>query len=243
MKNLWTAFVVILCLEGFSRLPIAGAADMCIAADDFGYLDIDYVDQYTPGPNDQSLWCWVASANAVTNHFSLIDPATNPASLNRLYTKCRLYNIAKNPGVDCCTTVDPRCGDSGMPWEVFLKLNPEILYQGEANWMEWSEIKGQICPGGNPGHPFIFIAKPHIGFPHTHVVKGFSLNEEGFRQLLVDDHYGNGAQMIDYECKYKLPAGCQQPNSQWDRVGDLFDLQPSLPDNQPPPPPSNLSVK
>ena len=221
MKNLVTAIVVFLCLSGFLRLPIAGAADTCIEADDSGYLDIGYVDQV------ETSWCWVASANAVTNHFGLLDPSNS----NAPYTKCRLYNIAKSPYVDCCTnTSDQACQKSGFPWEVFNRLEPKINYLGEWNPMTWLQIKAQICPNWSPGHPFIFIAEPHTGglLPHTHVVKGFDHDDQGFSQLLVDDHSGYGARYIDYECKYKLPANCQAPSTQWDRYGDIYDIQPRI---------------
>ena len=219
MKNLVTAFVMILCLASFLRLPIAGAANMCVAADDFGYLDIDPVDQ------EKTAWCWVASANAVTNHFNLTDPAKG----NAPYEKCRLYEIAKPTGVDCCMDPDNEaCQSSGWPWEVFAKLNPEIYYEGEGNWMKWAEVKEQICPDGNPGHPFIFIAQPATGgLAHTHVVKGFDHDPEGGLRLRVDDHAAYvGPRYIDYECKYKLPANCQQSETQWNRVGDVYDLRP-----------------
>lgn len=233
MKNLVTAIVLILCLTSFLLVPIAGASDMCAAVEDFGYLDIQFVDQ------EETSWCWVASANAVTNRFGMIRSARS----NDLYKKCHLYNIAKNPDIDCCeNTSEPICQQSGWPWEVFQKLNPEINHEGEFYPMTWSQIKEQICPNWNPGYPFIFIARPHTGgLPHTHLVKGFGHSEQGFLQLLVDDHSGNGVQFIDYECKYKLPANCQVPSVRWDRVGDMYDLRPLLTSTDEQVPPSRPS--
>lgn len=235
MKKLVTSLVMILCLSGFLRLPIAGAASMCNEAIDFGYLEIENVDQ------QETPWCWVASANAVTNHFGLNDPANS-----NLYTQCRLYNIAKSPGVDCCTHhSDPVCQRTGWPYEVFNNLNPKIDYYGEGNPMNWPEIQGQICPNWRLGRPFIFIAKPHQSglLAHTHVVKGFDHDIVGAPQLWIDDHFGNGPRVIDYECKYKLPANCQVPTTQWDRVGDLKDLKAvnPNPDLTPPATPQGLS--
>ncbi len=219
MKNLLTVHVIILCLTCVFQSPIAEAADMCIEADDSGYLDSKYIGQ------KETPWCWVASANAATNYFGMTDE-TIP---NTSYTQCRLYNIAKAPNVDCCDdSSSQNCQRTGWPWEVFERLNPQIDYTGEWNPMDWSQIRNQICPKWSPGRPFIFIARPHSGgLAHTHIIKGFGRSAEGFPQLLIDDHYDPvGPRFIDYECKYKLPENCQRPNTRWDRVGDLYDLHP-----------------
>jgi hypothetical protein len=219
---------LIVCASLLCRVDRVRAGDVCDVDGQYGMLEVAKVNQ------EETAWCWVASSKAITNRFQMPSPAN-------LYSQCTLYNMTKNPSDNCCGypagSRPASCQSSGWPWDVFAVTFPNIDYRGEATPMEWPDIRNQICPAGTPGTPFIFIAQPATGgLPHTHVVKGYDRVVEG-GGLWVDDHnvLANcaedrvncevGARFIDYECKYKLPAGCQEPSTKWNRTGDLLDLK------------------
>lgn len=249
-KSVTGAILFVILMVG-TLIENVRADDVCDADGQAGMLDIAKVNQ------EETSWCWVASSNVITNRFGMTSPADQ-------YSQCTLYNLAKNPADNCCAyppgSRPSSCQDTGYPWDIFTVTTPNIHYQGEAYPMSWANIQKQICPAGGPGTPFIFIAKPATGGPeHTHVVKGYDTTVSG-GGLWIDDHYvltncgadevncEMGARFINYECKYKLPSGCQEPSLQWNRVGDLYDLKkvseiPHAPEGIAPSVPLNLRVQ
>jgi len=223
-------FVVVASVITWTGGEVLQAADECTETQ--GLLDI------APLLQEEDVWCFVASANAVLNHLGVKDPesTSNPPAP---YSQCRLYNIAKNPGIDCCTVMHPtgvsQCKQLGWPDDVFDHLFPKILYT-PGGALNWAQIKGQICPAGVPRQPFIYAAHPPNGIPHTYTVKGLNENGPNGQQVLyVDSHVSLGstslgASIVDYVCYYQ--GTC--PNAIYIHDGDYYDIRrrprhPSLP--------------
>jgi len=200
------------------------AADDCTSTS--GLLDIK------PVPQLEDIWCFVASANAVINHLGVSDPqsTSNPQAP---YAQCRLYNIAKTPGIDCCSVTHPtgiaQCKQLGWPDDVFDNLTPKISYTpGGAR--SWDQVKAQICPAVGHGQPFIYAALPYQGIPHTYTAKGFNQNGPNGQHVLYVDSHGSlgsnpiGGSIVDYDCYYQ--ATC--PNAFYSHVGDYYDIRPPV---------------
>ena len=211
---------VFTCIGG----EVLQAADNCTSTS--GILDI------TPVPQAAEVWCFAASANAALNHLGVSDPqsTSNPQAP---YSQCRLYNIAQLPVVvDCCSVTNPNgvpgCDKRGWPDEVFDKLTPRIHYT-PGGAQTWIQVKGQICPGGMPGQPFIYAAHPSQGIPHTYTAKGFNENGPDGQQVLYVDSHGSlgsnpiGGSILDYACYYQ--GSC--PNTIYYHDGDIYDIRPS----------------
>jgi len=226
----------------FAAAPaqLGQAADQCTASQ--GLLDIPLMEA------DESSWCWVASANVITNRFGYKSSSGQP------YQQCELYNLAKGGTTDCCMypkhARPTQCTDTaGMPdYDVWDQFNPRIYSLGNANPMNWDgpepNIKAQICPGGKPGQPFIFVDQTGP-VRHTNVVKGFKevFNPTSIKTLYVDTHYplGQGEvgpKYIDYDCGYVRPGtsagGCALKYN-YDRYMDIYDIQQGITDTNPPP--------
>jgi hypothetical protein len=220
------------------------AADQCTASQ--GLLDIPLMLQA------ESSWCWVASANVLTNRLGYKNSSNQP------YQQCELYNLARGT-TDCCTyahpidsAAQPQCVESGWPWEVFDSLNPVVDWYSNAVARDWNQIQGQICPEGIPGQPFIFVDELRTAsgsILHTNVVKGFTEvnnNPDVVQTLYVDTHYALsqdekqtmylGTKHLEYDCGYVRPGpisagGCGKG---YERYADIYDiqrrLQPIMPD-------------
>jgi hypothetical protein len=243
----------------FGAAPIQSlqAADQCTASQ--GLLDIPLMEQ------EESDWCWVASANVVTNRFGYKNSSGKP------YQQCELYNLAGKTTDDCCKYSQHMrpdiCLKEGMPdYDVWYQLNPIIYSLGNANPMIWDglepNIKAQICPGGKPGQPFIFVDQKRTALgtiSHTNVVKGFTEVFDGIpiQTLYVDTHYGLGMDEMDprylgtkhleYDCGYVRPGpisagGCGKG---YERNMDIYDIQHGITitnTNLPPKPPQGLEI-
>jgi hypothetical protein len=215
----------------------------------WGLLDI------APVVQKGEVWCWAASANAVLNFHGVIDPQST--STPPLYSQCRLYNIAKIPGTDCCSLANPnddaRCNSTGWPEEVFDNLDPIVTFR-PGGALLWHQVKGQLCPNGALGKPFIYAAHPYQSgaIPHTYVAKGFNEDGEdsqqvGQRVIFVDSHqsmgpFPYGASFVDYECYYQ--GICETTTYIHD--GGYYDINPPIVDtpiNAPPKAPNNLEVR
>jgi hypothetical protein len=246
--------ILLFLLLGLSMLhyetPLA--AGVCTATDSsvFGLLDIDPVEQ------QKEVWCWAASANVVTNFYKLPDPLST-ATPPELYSQCRLYNIGKPTGYDCCPNAnrsDNRCLQTGWPDWVFDRLAPVVNHarpptvdEHGKEYILWEEVKKEVCPNEKPGRPFIYAARPQNGIPHTYVVKGFqedtaSEDEDQRYVLFVDSHIklGNeelGASPITYDCYHT--GWCV--GGRYSRVRTYYKIRPS--DNTPPPSPTSLRVQ
>jgi len=127
--------------------------------------------------------------------------------------------------------------------DVFDNLNtlnplphPQIDYYGNSNAMKYSEIQSQICPGGNPGTPFIFIDQLSTALGpvyHTNVVKGFYLDatnldatNKRIQFLKVDTHELGDIGYIEYDCGYVEPLTCGKG---YDRYADVYDIKLVVP--------------
>ncbi len=205
------------------------AADECSGA--YGLLEIAPVEQ------KEDIWCWVASTTLMLNRLGVSHQAGHPPY--RPYTQCVLFNVIKNPvGIDCCTVTHPtgveECKQLGWPDDVFDKLGVPYTPGGA---LPWNWIKGQICPQKihpgvySPGEPFIYVAHPPNGIPHTYVVKGFNENwPNGPQVLYVDSHVSlgstpKGASVVDYDCYYQ--GICL--NSIYIHDGDYYNIRRPAP--------------
>jgi hypothetical protein len=240
-KKILLSVLIVCSLVAFGADGLLRAADMCTTTS--GLLDMTHLIQ------QEEVWCFVTSSNEVLNYLQVMDPQS--MSVPPFYSPCRLYNIAKNPGTDCCLvshpTGVPQCLQTGWPDEVFENLIPPIPSTPEgAQW--WPHIKDQICPAGAPGRPFIYLAHPPGGIPHTYTAVGFNENYNGTGQkvLYVHSHetVGSGPMgsgIVDYECYYI--GDC--PNNIYTHDGDYYDINlPALSsvDTMPPKSPTGLTL-
>lgn len=222
-------------LMGIVAVGALWAADLCNATR--GVLEGTHLIQ------EEDVWCFVTSSAEVLRHLDIRNPKTGSH-----YSPCNLYNIAKTPGTNCCAVTHPtgvqECKNLGWPDEVFDVLIPEQYKSGGA--LGWPEVKEQICPGGEPGHPFIYVAHPPGGIPHTYTAIGF--NEDatlGQNILYVHSHETvgpgpMGSGFVDHTC-YFIGA-CQ--NVTYIHDGDYYEfrLRSNPTSNSPPPAPTNLAI-
>ena len=203
------------------------AADTC--TDILGLLDME------PVPQEEDTWCFAASVTAVLTKIGVLDPQSNPPAP---YSQCRLYSIGnvQHPGVDCCQQCPthpcgvPECKEVGWPDDVFDRLTPRILFRPGGALNDFALVKAQICfENESPRQPFIYVAHPSGGIPHTYVVKGFTEHGNGQRGIYVDSHsmLGSnpvGGSFVDFDCYY---AGTC-PNAVYYHDGDYLDIHPSV---------------
>lgn len=236
--------VAVLTLLMFVNTRFVSGADQCTPST--GVLEMDHRIQ------QEDVWCYVASSSEVLKHLRIQDPQSSSDPSNSdppWYSQCRLYNISKVPGYDCCTVTHPtgvaQCKQVGWPDEVFDKLTPPVPYT-PGGALPWTNVKGQICPGGSPGHPFIYVAHPPYGIPHTYTVVGFSEGAVTGQQLLYvhsQETVGPGPMgsgYVDYECY----AWGQCVDAIYTHDGDYYDFHPSnSADNTPPAAPTGITVR
>lgn len=232
-KRSLATLLIVPSLIGISTVGVLWGADLCTPTK--GVLEGSHLIQ----PEDT--WCHVTSSAEVLRHLDIRDQETGDH-----YSPCLLYNLAKNPNTDCCAITHPTgviaCKEPGWPDDVFEKLIPE---QYTANGpLGWPQIKEQICPEGNPGHPFIFVATPLGGSPHTYTVIGFHQDEDLDQKLLyVHGHQTIGAaeegsSFIDYDNCYAPFGAC--PAGAYTHDGDYYGFEDQTP--PPPTPPINLQI-
>ena len=223
------------------------AADQCTST--FGLLDMTHLMQAT------SVWCFVTSTKEVLDRLQVEDPLS--MNIPPFYSSCRLYNLTNNPGIDCCQ-VDPtatsQCLSVGWPDDVFNNVMPYTTLADpgytSGGALSWSDLKGQICPSGSRGQPFIYLAEPITGgIPHTYTAIGFQENVTGTGQNVIYVHSHetigmgpSGAGIVDELC-YRSGA-C--PPFQYRHDGDVYNIHlPAIPNGVtgPPAAPKGLTVR
>jgi hypothetical protein len=233
-KRSLVSLLIVPPLMAIGAVGVLWAADLCNSTR--GVLEGTHLIQ------EEDVWCFVTSSAEVLRHLDVRDPATGSH-----YSPCRLYNIAKTSGTNCCAVSHPTgvqaCKELGWPDEVFDVLIPNQYKSGGA--LGWSDIKGQICPAGNPGHPFIYVAHPQQGgIAHTYTVIGF--NEDAtLRQNILYVHSHEtvgpgpmGSGFVDHACYFE--GDC--PNVPYTHDGDYYDFSLNS-TTSPPSAPTNLIVR
>ena len=109
---------------------------MCVTKQ-IRYLNIDPVEQ------EKNCMVLGGKPNAVTNHFNLTDPARGNVPYKNLALCCQ---IAKPTACEAGVDIDDRaCDPQAGHGKFCAKLNPEMSYEGEGNWMKWAEVGDRIC--------------------------------------------------------------------------------------------------
>lgn len=232
-KRFLVSLLIVPLLIGISTVGLLWGADLCTPTK--GVLEGTHLIQA------EDTWCYVTSSAEVLRHLDVRDPATGDH-----YSPCSLYNLAKTPNTDCCAVTHPTgvtaCKEPGWPDEVFEKLIPGNYTANGA--LGWPGVKEQICPGGSPGHPFIFVATPSGGSPHTYTVIGFHQDDHlGQKMLYVHGHQTigqeeEGSSFVDYDNCY-LPFGAC-PVGTFAHNGDYYGFRPPP---SPPTPPTGLRIQ
>lgn len=176
---------------------------------------------------EQTSWCWAASAKVVTNIYRMVNPTTAAE-----YKQCELYDKGKNiPALKTCC--DPaninktKCQLPGWPENILWRLGirPNMYDPQRDGPLSWYQITDEICQN----RPILYIVKWTGGGLHSLAASGYrevttsvvlgSTTLDKVEKFIVTDSHLSGITDKRYECFVQDCAG------KWTQFRDYLDIK------------------
>lgn len=176
---------------------------------------------------EQTSWCWVASATVVANIYTMMNPTTSAP-----YKQCELYDKGKNiPALKtCCNPANinkSKCQQPGWPEMILrpLGIKPNMYDPRRDGPLSWYQITDELCQN----RPILYIIKWTGGGLHSLAASGYrettisavlgSTIVDMVEKIVVSDSHQSGITDIRYDCFVQDCAG------KWTQFRDYLDIK------------------